>query len=219
MDLGGRDEVEKQKEADEEQPQGLANYNEWNYDGANYKYYGGEWDGYWFGPLMKKEEDKEPMFKVVEPPRSKKSKNEREQAERGKRTQPPAWKMNEAKEQAIVQKMEEREEEKDRCISKEKAIMSVDTSDEYEYIRVEGMIDSGAFYTISPMELVGGNEAQKRKCQRVRNATAHATEQKWRTKDVPQSKENLTKSESEICVANRRRNEEDVDISTKSIRK
>ena len=30
-----------------------------------------------------------------------------------------------------------------------------------EYIRVEGMIDSGASDTISPMELVGGNEVRE----------------------------------------------------------
>ena len=58
---------------------------------------------------MKKEEDKEPMFKVVESPRSKRSKNEREQEERGKRTQPPAWKLSEAKERAIMQKTEGKE--------------------------------------------------------------------------------------------------------------
>ena len=51
--------------------------------------------------------------------------------------------------------------EKERCKSKEKAIMAVDANDEYEYIRVEGMIDSGAFDTISPMELVGGNEVRE----------------------------------------------------------
>ena len=50
---GGGDEAEKHKEADEEQPQGLANYNEWNYDDANYGDYGGEWDGYWCAPIMK----------------------------------------------------------------------------------------------------------------------------------------------------------------------
>ncbi len=67
---------------------------------------------------MKKEEDKAPMFKVVESPRNKKTKNEGEQAEKGKRTQPPAWKMNEAKEQAIMQRIAEKI--KDRCKSKEK---------------------------------------------------------------------------------------------------
>ena len=60
---------------------------------------------------MKKGGDKDPMFKVVKPPRSKRSKNEREQEERRKRTQPPAWKLSEAKERAIAQKIEENERE------------------------------------------------------------------------------------------------------------
>ena len=112
---------------------------------------------------MKKEEDKEPMFRVVESPRSKKekTKNGKEQEEKGKKSQPPAWKVNEAKEQASMRRMDEREKEKERCKGKEKAIMAVDTNDEYEYIRVEGMIDSGAFDTISQMELVGGNEVRE----------------------------------------------------------
>ncbi len=68
--------------------------------------------------------------------------------------------MNEAKLQANIRKMEEREK-RERCKNKEKAIMAVDTSDEFEYIRVEGMIDSGALDTIRPMELVGGNEVRE----------------------------------------------------------
>ena len=144
MDFGGGDEAENHKEADEEQPQGLANYTEWNYDDANYGYYGGEWDGYWCAPIMKKEEDKEPMFKVVESPKSKKEriKNEKQQEEKRKKAQPPAgaWKMNAAKEQALMRRIEEKEE----CQSKEKAIMAVVTSGVCEYNRVEGMKDSGA---------------------------------------------------------------------------
>ena len=39
--------------------------------------------------------------------------------------------------------------------------MAADTSGEYEHIRVEGMIDSGASDTRSQMELVGGNEVRE----------------------------------------------------------
>ena len=90
------------------------------------------------------------MYKVVESPRSKKKKtrNGKEQEVKGKKTQLPAWNVNEAKEQAIMRRMDGREKEKERCKSKEKAIMAVDRSDEYEYIRVEGVIDSGSFDTI-----------------------------------------------------------------------
>ena len=47
------DEAEKQRESEEEQSQGLANYGEWNYEGPNCEYYGGEWGGYWCAPIMK----------------------------------------------------------------------------------------------------------------------------------------------------------------------
>ena len=42
-----------------------------------------------------------------------------------------------------------------------KSIMAVDTNDEYEYIRMEGMMDFGAFDTISPIELLGGNKIRE----------------------------------------------------------
>ena len=61
---------------------------------------------------MKKEEEKEPMFKVVEPPRSKKSKNEREQEERGKGTRLPTWKSRGAGERPIIQKTEGKDADK-----------------------------------------------------------------------------------------------------------
>ena len=41
---------------------------------------------------------------------------------------------------------------------KRKSVMTVEANEEYEHIRVEGMTGSGAFDTISPMELVEGNE-------------------------------------------------------------
>ena len=91
----------------------------------------------------------------------KKVKYEKEQEEKGKKTQPPAWRGNEAKEQASMRSMNEREKKKERFKSREKAIMAVDTSDEYIYIRAGGMIDSGAFDTISLVELVGGNEVRE----------------------------------------------------------
>ena len=72
LDLGGGDEIEKQREPDEERAQQPASHDEWNYDGINYEYYGDEWNRYWLGPMMKKKgEENEPMFKVVGSPKSK----------------------------------------------------------------------------------------------------------------------------------------------------
>ncbi len=77
-----------QREDEEEQSQGLASYGEWNYEGPNYEHYGREWDGYWHAPIMKKEEDKEPMFKVVESPRSKKERPRMEKNRKRKGRRP-----------------------------------------------------------------------------------------------------------------------------------
>ena len=59
--------------------------------------------------------------------------------------------------------MEEREKEKERSKNKEKAIMALDTSDEYDYVRVEGMIDSGACVTIVQWSWSEETKSEKQK--------------------------------------------------------
>ena len=100
----------------------------------------------------------------------------------------------------------------------DKSINAMNVNDEYEFVRVEGMIDSGAFETISPIELVGGNEI--RGAEMSKNGDSYSAcngskvENKGCTTIERESDEGM--KESEVCVPNRPRNEETADICQES---
>ena len=45
LGLGGGDETDRQRKGEDKQSHGLAQHDEWNYEGTDYEYYGGEWGG------------------------------------------------------------------------------------------------------------------------------------------------------------------------------
>ena len=102
---------------------------------------------------MKKEEEKGPMFNVVESPKSKTERIKNEKQEENRRGSQHSAGARKTKTVNEWQKTEGGE--------KDKVIMTVDTNDGYEHITVEGVIDSGAFDTISPMELVAGTDVRE----------------------------------------------------------
>ena len=113
--------------------------------------------GYWIGATSKNVDD-EPEWKVVESPKSKREriKNETQQKGKGKGKG-----------------------------KKEVTDSAVNTNDEYEYVRVEGMIDLGAFDTSAPWSWSEEMRSERQKCQRMEPHTVQALDQKLKTKDEP----------------------------------